>query len=105
VVGCAVYANSAALIGAPDVELLTLTEMAGEWPMRWTCRSLLTATMVMESAGKVKDGKRLGADEVVISKKPEEMAAHANSFDFMRDTVAGPHEISRYLDLLKRDGT
>jgi 2,3-dimethylmalate lyase len=27
VVGCAGYANSAALIGAPDVELLTLTEM------------------------------------------------------------------------------
>jgi uncharacterized zinc-type alcohol dehydrogenase-like protein len=26
------------------------------------------------SAGKVKDGKRLGADEVVISKNPEEMA-------------------------------
>ncbi|MGH6935912.1 MAG: zinc-binding dehydrogenase, partial [Methylocella sp.] len=29
----------------------------------------------------------------------------ANSFDFILDTVAGPHEISRYLDLLKRDGT
>jgi uncharacterized zinc-type alcohol dehydrogenase-like protein len=57
------------------------------------------------SAGKVKDGKRLGADEVVISKNPGEMAAHANSFDFILDTVAGPHDISRYLDLLKRDGT
>ena len=57
------------------------------------------------SPGKVKDGKRLGADEVVISKNPDEMAAHANSFDFILDTVAGPHEISRYLDLLKRDGT
>jgi uncharacterized zinc-type alcohol dehydrogenase-like protein len=57
------------------------------------------------SPGKVEDGKKLGADEVVISKNPEEMAAHANSFDFILDTVAGPHEISRYLDLLKRDGT
>jgi uncharacterized zinc-type alcohol dehydrogenase-like protein len=57
------------------------------------------------SAGKVKDGKRLGADEVVISKNPGEMAAHANSFDFILDTVAGTHDISRYLDLLKRDGT
>jgi alcohol dehydrogenase (NADP+) len=56
------------------------------------------------SESKVKDGKRLGADEVVISKNPSEMAAHANSFDFILDTVAGPHEISRYLDLLKRDG-
>ena len=33
------------------------------------------------------------------------MAAHANSFDFILDTVAGPHEVSRYLGLLKRDGT
>jgi uncharacterized zinc-type alcohol dehydrogenase-like protein len=33
------------------------------------------------------------------------MAAHANSFDFILDTIAGPHEISRYLELLKRDGT
>jgi alcohol dehydrogenase (NADP+) len=57
------------------------------------------------SESKVKDGKRLGANEVVISKNPSEMAAHANSFDFILDTVAGQHEISRYLDLLKRDGT
>ena len=34
VVGCAGYANSAALIGAPDVELLTLTEMVdAAWRM------------------------------------------------------------------------
>jgi hypothetical protein len=38
---------------------------------------------------KVKDGKRLGADEVVISKNPGEMAAHANSFDFILDTSRG----------------
>ncbi|HTV33230.1 MAG TPA: NAD(P)-dependent alcohol dehydrogenase [Methylocella sp.] len=57
------------------------------------------------SPGKIKDGKRLGGDEVVISKNPQEMAAHAGSFDFILDTVAGDHEISRYLDLLKRDGT
>jgi uncharacterized zinc-type alcohol dehydrogenase-like protein len=57
------------------------------------------------SPSKVMDAKRLGADVVVISKNPDEMAAHANSFDFILDTVAGPHEVSRYLDLLKRDGT
>ncbi|MGH6823104.1 MAG: NAD(P)-dependent alcohol dehydrogenase [Methylocella sp.] len=56
------------------------------------------------SPSKVLDGKRLGADEVVISKNPGEMAAHANSLDFILDTIAGPHEVSRYLDLLKRDG-
>jgi alcohol dehydrogenase (NADP+) len=57
------------------------------------------------SPSKVIDGKRLGADEIVISKNPPEMAARANTFDFILDTVAGPHQISRYLDLLKRDGT
>ena len=57
------------------------------------------------SPSKVMDAKRLGADEVVISKNRDEMAAHANSFDFILDTVAGPHEVSRYLALLKRDGT
>lgn len=57
------------------------------------------------SPDKVMDAKWLGADEVVISKNAAEMAAHARSFDFILDTIAGPHEISRYLDLLKRDGT
>jgi uncharacterized zinc-type alcohol dehydrogenase-like protein len=57
------------------------------------------------SPGKVMDARRLGADEIVISKNAAEMAAHASSFDFILDTIAGPHEVSRYLDLLKRDGT
>lgn len=57
------------------------------------------------SPEKAGDAKRLGADEVVISKNRDEMAAHANSFDLILDTAAGPHEVSRYLDLLKRDGT
>jgi alcohol dehydrogenase (NADP+) len=56
------------------------------------------------SPSKVIDGKRLGANEVVISKNPTDMAAHVKASTFL-DTVAGPHEISRYLDLLKRDGT
>ncbi|MFC7051232.1 NAD(P)-dependent alcohol dehydrogenase [Hansschlegelia quercus] len=57
------------------------------------------------SPGKVEDGKRLGADEVVISKNPDEMAAHAGSFDFILDAVAAAHDINEYLNLLKRDAT
>lgn len=56
------------------------------------------------SANKVEDGKKLGANEVVISKDPAAMAAHANSFDFILDTVSGNHEINPYITLLKRDG-
>ncbi|ACT49774.1 NAD(P)-dependent alcohol dehydrogenase [Methylovorus glucosotrophus] len=57
------------------------------------------------SASKVEDAKRLGADEIVISKNPEEMAKHAQSFDFILNTVAAPHDLDQYTALLKRDGT
>jgi alcohol dehydrogenase (NADP+) len=56
------------------------------------------------SPGKAEDARRLGADEVVISKNPEEMAKHANSFHFILDTVAAPHDLDAFLTLLKRDG-
>ncbi|SNB73166.1 uncharacterized zinc-type alcohol dehydrogenase-like protein [Arboricoccus pini] len=57
------------------------------------------------SPGKSEDARRLGADEVVISKDEAQMAAHANSFDLIVDTVAAPHDINSYLALLKRDKT
>jgi uncharacterized zinc-type alcohol dehydrogenase-like protein len=57
------------------------------------------------SPGKVADGKRLGANEVVISKDPNQMVKHAGSLDFILDTVAAPHDLDAYLNLLKRDGT
>ncbi|OYD83903.1 NAD(P)-dependent alcohol dehydrogenase [Azospirillum brasilense] len=47
----------------------------------------------------------LGADEVVVSRNPDEMAAHAKSFDFILNTVAAPHDLDAFLVLLKRDGT
>jgi uncharacterized zinc-type alcohol dehydrogenase-like protein len=51
------------------------------------------------------DGLRLGASEVVVSKNEQEMAAHANSFDFILNTVAAPHNLDAFVVLLKRDGT
>lgn len=57
------------------------------------------------SPDKVEDAKRLGADEVVISKNPDEMRQHLNSFDFILDTVAASHNLDAYIELLKRDGT
>jgi uncharacterized zinc-type alcohol dehydrogenase-like protein len=57
------------------------------------------------SPGKAADAKRLGADEVVVSRNADEMAAHANSFDFILNTVAAPHNLDPLLTLLKRDGT
>ncbi|WP_069865851.1 NAD(P)-dependent alcohol dehydrogenase [Pseudomonas citronellolis] len=49
--------------------------------------------------------KALGADEVVVSRNPGEMAAHSKSFDFILNTVAAPHDLDAFMVLLKRDGT
>lgn len=49
--------------------------------------------------------KALGADEVVVSRNPGEMAAHAKSLDFILNTVAAPHDLDPFFNLLKRDGT
>ena len=57
------------------------------------------------STSKVEDGKKLGADEVVISKDENQMKQHATSFDLIVDTVSAPHDINSYLALLKLDGT
>jgi uncharacterized zinc-type alcohol dehydrogenase-like protein len=56
------------------------------------------------SPGKTADGLRLGADEVVVSRNADEVAKHANSFNFILDTVAAPHDVNAYLSLLKREG-
>lgn len=57
------------------------------------------------STSKVEDAKRLGAHEVVISRNPDEMAQHTNSFDFILNTVAAQHDLNPFLNLLRRDGT
>jgi len=57
------------------------------------------------SPGKTKDALRLGAKDVVVSKNADEMSKHANSFDFILDTVSANHDLNAYLSLLKRDGT
>ncbi|MDB5822921.1 MAG: NAD(P)-dependent alcohol dehydrogenase [Herminiimonas sp.] len=57
------------------------------------------------SSNKTEDARRLGADEVVLSKDADQMAAHQNSFDFILNTVAAPHDLDAFMVLLKRDGT
>jgi uncharacterized zinc-type alcohol dehydrogenase-like protein len=47
-----------------------------------------TTVLFTTSTSKVADGKRLGADEVVLSKDREQMARHAASFDLIVDTVS-----------------
>lgn len=57
------------------------------------------------SQNKRQDALALGADEVVVSRKPDEMAAHAVSLDLMINTVAAKHNLNPFLNLLRLDGT
>jgi uncharacterized zinc-type alcohol dehydrogenase-like protein len=56
------------------------------------------------SPSKVADAKRLGADEVVISKNVDEVKKHVNSFDFILNTVPELIDLGPYLELLKLNG-
>ncbi|MEZ0129293.1 zinc-binding dehydrogenase, partial [Flavobacterium sp. LBUM151] len=56
------------------------------------------------SLSKTEDAKRLGADEVVLSTDPEQMAKYARSLHFILDCVSAQHNIDEYLNLLKVDG-
>ena len=56
------------------------------------------------SPNKTKDALALGADEVVISKDAKAMQARRNSLDYILNTVAAPHDLDPYLNMLKRDG-
>ena len=57
------------------------------------------------SPAKVEDAKRLGADEVVISKDANQMAKHTGSLDLIVSTATVSHNLDDYTALLRRDGT
>ncbi|RXG23429.1 NAD(P)-dependent alcohol dehydrogenase [Leeuwenhoekiella aequorea] len=61
--------------------------------------------MITTSPEKGKDAKRLGADEVLVSKDAEAMKKHNGSFDFLLNTVPVGHDTNPYLNLLKIDAT
>jgi len=78
-----------------------LGHMGVKFAHAFGCHTVLFTT----SPGKIADGKRLGADEVVISKNADEMAKHAGSFDFILNTVAAAHDLDAFTALLRRDAT
>jgi len=61
--------------------------------------------MITTSESKGADAKKLGADEVLISKDNTQMEAHKNSFDFLLNTIPVKHDANPYLNLLKLDKT
>jgi uncharacterized zinc-type alcohol dehydrogenase-like protein len=61
--------------------------------------------MITTSPSKSEDAKDLGAHEVLISKNEGEMKKHADSFDFILNTIPVGHDMDPYISLLKRDAT
>lgn len=57
------------------------------------------------SESKAADAKKLGADEVVLTKDPANFAPYASSLDFIVDCVSAPHDLNQYLNLLRLNGT
>jgi uncharacterized zinc-type alcohol dehydrogenase-like protein len=57
------------------------------------------------SPGKIEDAKKMGANEVVLSKDASAMQKQVNRFDFIINTVSVSHNLDPYLNALKRDGT
>ncbi len=61
--------------------------------------------VITTSASKAEDAKRLGADEVILSKDKAQMKANANTLHFVLDCVSAQHDVNAYLKLLRTDGT
>lgn len=61
--------------------------------------------MITTSPSKAEDAKKLGANEVLISKDEDEMTKHKNTFDFILNTIPVGHKIDPYIALLKNDAT
>ena len=57
------------------------------------------------SEAKRKDALDLGADEVVISRDADAMAAQAGTIDLIIDTVSAGHNLDPFTAALKREGT
>lgn len=57
------------------------------------------------SPAKAAEARRMGADDVVLSRDEQQMAAQAGRFDLILDTVGAPHALEPYLSALAIDGT
>lgn len=62
-------------------------------------------TVITTSVGKEEDARRLGADDVLLSKDATALEKAANSFDLLMNTIPVDHDLNPYVALLKRDAT
>jgi alcohol dehydrogenase (NADP+) len=62
-------------------------------------------TQFTTSPGKEADARRLGADDVVVTREPGAVEKLAGSFHFVIDTVSADHDLNPFLKLLRRNGS
>ena len=93
--------------GVKPTDRVGVVGIGGLGHMAVKIASALGAEVVLftTSPGKEADAKRFGAHDVVLSRDEEAMKKHANSLDFIIDTVSANHDLNAYLNLLRRDGT
>lgn len=61
-------------------------------------------TLLTRSPGKEADARRLGADRVIVSTDPTQMASVARQFHLVVDTVPYAHDLNPYLPTLRFNG-
>lgn len=64
-----------------------------------------TVVVYTTSPSKVEDARRLGADDVVLSKDPEQMKRYTGKLHFILDAVSAQHDINVYLNQLRVNGS
>jgi uncharacterized zinc-type alcohol dehydrogenase-like protein len=61
--------------------------------------------MITTSEEKAEDAKRLGADDVLVTKDKDQMKNWRGKFDFLLNTIPVGHDVNPYLTLLKYNST
>jgi uncharacterized zinc-type alcohol dehydrogenase-like protein len=62
-------------------------------------------TVLSHSASKRDDALKMGADEFIVIKSPEDLKPLARSFDLILNTISAQIDINTYIATLKIDGT
>jgi alcohol dehydrogenase (NADP+) len=62
-------------------------------------------TVFSTSGAKEADARRFGAKDFVIAKDLKALEPLAGRFDFLLDTASANHDLTAYLNILRRDGT
>ena len=62
-------------------------------------------TVISTSDRKEQMAKEMGVDRFIVSKNTQSMASAKKSLNIILNTIGADHELSPFLDLLKKKGT